>query len=123
MKGYSQGGEHFNKMYEAGDKMGFATGGKVRRSIGNTPDDIGRKKYDANPKPKNTSKEFVKKTKAQKTMDHGNQPARKGRNQQQVEAGGTPKLKPGYKKGGKACGVSHNRGKKGYNSKPMYGKK
>lgn len=36
------------------------------------------------------------------SMDHGVQPARKGRNQQEVEAGGTPKLKPGFKKGGKA---------------------
>ncbi len=32
--------------------------------------------------------------------DTGNQPARKGSSQQEIEAGGTPKLKPGYKQGG-----------------------
>jgi hypothetical protein len=33
-------------------------------------------------------------------MDHGVQPARRGRNQAEIEAGGTKRLKPGLKKGG-----------------------
>ena len=71
------------KLTKEGAKMGYAYGGRV----------------------KNTSSEFVQKRGKQKTMDHGVQPAQKGRNQQEVEAGGNKRLKPGYKKGGGVCRV------------------
>ena len=35
--------------------------------------------------------------------DTGLMPASKGDSQQEIEAGGRKKLKPGYKKGGKPC--------------------
>lgn len=38
--------------------------------------------------------------------DTGNMPASKGDSQQEIEAGGHGKLKPGYKKGGKMKGKS-----------------
>jgi len=49
------------------------------------------------------------KVSSQPTMDHGVQPARGGCNEREVEAGGTPKLKPTYKDGGK---VKKKKGKK-----------
>lgn len=49
--------------------------------------------------------------------DTGIMPANKGDNQQQIEAGGTPKLKPGYKKGGKT-----KKAIKTHSKKPMVGK-
>lgn len=77
------GGAVHDKLKSEGAKMGYAYGGQV----------------------KNTSAEFVAKRGKQDTMDHGVQPARKGRTQQEVEAGGTKRLKPGFKKGGGVCRV------------------
>lgn len=79
--GYMKGGMH-DKLKKAGAKMGYAYGGRV----------------------KDTSGEFKEKRGKQKTMDHGVQPARRGknaRNAQEAEAGGTGRLTPGLKKGGK----------------------
>lgn len=56
-------GGHFDSLYEAGEKMGFARGGAVK--------------------------------------DTGNMPATKGDSQQEIEAGGRAKVRPGYKHGGK----------------------
>lgn len=88
VRGYQRGGRvkknsMHGKLTREGEKMGYAYGGQV----------------------KNTSAEFVAKRGKQKTMDHGVQPAQKGRNQQEVEAGGNKRLKPGYKKGGGVCRV------------------
>jgi hypothetical protein len=69
-----------DKLYHEGGKMGYAYGGQV--------------------KPSNTSAEFKQTRGKQDTMDTGNQPARRGRNQAEIEAGGTKRLKPGLKKGG-----------------------
>ncbi len=82
--GYMEGGMH-GKLKKAGAKMGYKYGGQV-------------KKYGASG---DTSDEFKMKTGKQKTMDHGNQPARRGRNQAEIEAGGTKRLKPGLHKGGR----------------------
>ena len=68
-----------DKLYHEGGKMGYKYGGQV----------------------KNTSAEFKQTRGKQDTMDTGNQPARRGRNQAEIEAGGTKRLKPGLKKGGK----------------------
>jgi hypothetical protein len=76
-----------DKLYHEGGKMGYAYGGQV--------------------KPSNTSSEFVQTRGKQKTMDYGNQPARRGRNQAEIEAGGTKRLKPGLKKGGYMKGGVH----------------
>jgi hypothetical protein len=84
--GYMKGGMH-GKLKKAGAKMGYKYGGQV-------------KKYGASG---DTSDEFKMKKGKQKTMDHGVQPARRGknaRNQAEAEAGGTGRLKPGLKKGG-----------------------
>ena len=70
-----------DKLYHEGGKMGYKYGGQV--------------------KPSNTSAEFKQTRGKQDTMDTGNQPARRGRNQAEIEAGGTKRLKPGLKKGGK----------------------
>jgi len=67
-----------DKLKREGGKMGYAYGGQV----------------------KNTSSQFKMKKGKMDSMDTGNQPARRGRNQQEVEAGGTKRLKPGYMKGG-----------------------
>ncbi len=67
-----------DKLYKEGGKMGYAQGGQV----------------------KDTSGEFVEKRGKQDTMDHGVQPARRGRNQAEIEAGGTKRLKPGMQAGG-----------------------
>ncbi len=74
----SHGGSVHDRLKHEGGKMGYRYGGQV----------------------KNTSAEFVEKHGKQDTMDHGVQPAQTGRNQQEVEAGGNKRLKPGYKKGG-----------------------
>jgi hypothetical protein len=76
-----------DKLYHEGGKMGYAYGGQV--------------------KPSNTSSEFKMTKGRQKTMDTGNQPARRGRNQAEIEAGGTKRLKPGLKKGGYMHGGVH----------------
>ena len=95
-----------DKLMKHGKKMGYKQGGqvKVRDSIGNDPSDIGLKKYDPSPKDKNTSGRFKQKRGKMDSMDHGNQPARRGanaRSQQDRESGGTGRLRPGLKKGGK----------------------
>lgn len=83
--GYAEGGLVHSELYKAGAAMGFAKGGYARA--------------------KDTSSEFKETRGPQDTMDSGVQPARRGanaRNQQQREAGGTGRLKPGLKKGGRA---------------------
>ena len=69
-----------DKLYKEGGKMGYAYGGQV--------------------KPSNTSAQFKMTKGKQKSMDHGVQPAQKGRNEAEVEAGGNKRLKAGYRKGG-----------------------
>lgn len=86
-----KGGAVHNKLRKAGAKMGYAYGGRV--------------------KPMNTSSEFKAKRGKQDTMDDGVQPARRGRNQQEIEAGGTKRLKPGYKGGGSVKKGSKKGGK------------
>jgi len=75
--GYMHGGMH-EKLKSEGKKMGYAYGGQV----------------------KDTSGEFKEKRGKQDTMDHGVQPAQKGRNQAEIEAGGNKRLKAGYMHGG-----------------------
>jgi len=98
MKGFKQGAQT-GGLESHGKAMGFKKGGQV--------------------KGKNTSGEFVMKTKKQATMDDGVQPARRGRNQQEVDAGGTKRMTPGYKKGGyvkcmKGGHVAYRKGGKYY---------
>lgn len=76
MEGFKKGAQVHSGLLKVGRALGFAKGGKV------------------------TSGEFVMKTSKQDAMDHGVQPARKGRNQAEIEAGGTKKMLAGYKKGG-----------------------
>lgn len=78
-----KGGSVHDKLKRAGKKMGYAYGGQV----------------------KDTSGEFKQKRGKQDTMDSGVQPARRGRTQQEIEAGGTKRLKPGFKQGGKVAGA------------------
>ncbi len=86
--GYMKGGMSMHdKLKHEGAKMGYAYGGQV--------------------KPSNTSSEFKQTRGKQDTMDTGNQPARRGRNQAEIEAGGTKRLKPGLKKGGYMKGGVH----------------
>ena len=73
-----KGGKVHSKLYKSGKKMGFARGGQV----------------------KDTSGEFNMSRGPQNPNDPGVQPARRGRTQQEIEAGGTKRLKPGFKKGG-----------------------
>lgn len=73
------GGSVHDKLYKAGADMGYARGGMV----------------------KDTSGEFTMKSKPMASMDSGVQPKRKGRTQADIEAGGTKKLKPRFKEGGK----------------------
>lgn len=82
--GYMKGGMH-DQLKDEGAKMGYAYGGRVKGM--------------------NTSAQFKMKKGKMNSMDHGVQPAQKGRNQQEVEAGGNKRLKPGYKKGGGVCRV------------------
>ena len=70
------GRDMHSKLYDSGLEMGFKRGGQVKKM--GMPTTRG----------------------PQKTMDTGNQPARKGRNQAEIEAGGTKKMKPGYAAGG-----------------------
>ena len=63
MEGFKKGAQPGAGVESHGKAMGFAKGGKV------------------------TSGEFVMKTSKMDSMDDGVQPARKGRNQQEVEAG------------------------------------
>ena len=82
--GYAEGGLVHSEQYKAGAAMGFAKGGYARA--------------------KDVSSDFKETRGKQDTMDSGVQPARRGanaRNQQQREAGGTGRLKPGLKEGGK----------------------
>jgi len=76
----ARGGSVHDKLKHEGAKMGYAYGGRVHTS--------------------NTSGEFDMKRAKQDPMDHGNQPARRGRNQAEIEAGGTKRLKPGLSHGG-----------------------
>ncbi len=76
----SHGGSVHDRLKSEGAKMGYKYGGQVKQS--------------------NTSAEFVAKRGKQDTMDHGVQPAQKGRNQAEIEAGGNKRLKAGYMKGG-----------------------
>jgi len=76
----AHGGSVHDRLRHEGAKMGYAYGGQVKES--------------------DTSGEFKMTKGKQATMDTGVQPARKGRNQQEIEAGGTKRLKPGYNKGG-----------------------
>lgn len=73
-----KGGSVHDKLKREGGKMGYAYGGQV----------------------KDTSGEFKEKRGKMDSMDHGVQPAQKGRNQAEIEAGGNKRLKAGYKKGG-----------------------
>jgi hypothetical protein len=75
-----KGGAVHNKLRKHGKTMGYKYGGQV----------------------KDTSSEFKATRGPQDTMDDGVQPARKGRTQQEIEAGGTKRLKPGYAGGGLA---------------------
>lgn len=79
MTAAAEGGSIHDKLYAEGGKMGYARGGRAQA---------------------NTSGEFVMKSKPQASMDSGVQPKRRGRTQSDVEAGGTKKLKPRFKKGG-----------------------
>lgn len=76
-----RGGSVHDKLKKAGKEMGYAYGGYAVA--------------------KDTSSEFKAKRGPQDDMDHGVQPARRGRTQQEIEAGGTKRLKPGLKKGGR----------------------
>ncbi len=77
----AHGGSVHDKLRHEGAKMGYAYGGRV----------------------KTTSDEFKLTRGKMDSMDHGNQPARRGRNQAEIEAGGTKRLKPGLHKGGKVA--------------------
>jgi hypothetical protein len=76
----AEGGSVHDKLRSEGEKMGYAYGGQVKKS--------------------NTSSEFLMKKKPMASMDTGVQPARKGRTQADVEAGGTKRLKPKFDEGG-----------------------
>ncbi len=58
------------------------------------------------------SPQFRMKTGKQDPMDHGVQPARRGRNQAEIEAGGTKRLLPGFKRGGQANAEMYKHGGK-----------
>ncbi len=103
-----------DKLKKHGAEMGFMYGGAVKKRDSNhRPANIGRKKYNPNPKDKNTSSEFVQKKSKQATRDHGVQPANRGSTSQEREAGGRGRLKPGFAKGGLAMaatsGEAHGR--------------
>ncbi len=71
------GRDMHSKLYDDGMTLGFQRGGQVKKM--GMPTTRG----------------------PQDTMDHGVQPARKGRNEAEIEAGGTKRMLPGYEKGGK----------------------
>tara|TARA_R110002126_G_scaffold281672_2_gene429575 strand:- start:661 stop:1257 length:597 start_codon:yes stop_codon:yes gene_type:complete len=75
------GRDMHSQLYDQGMQMGFMRGGQVKKM--GMPTTRG----------------------PQATMDTGNQPARKGRNQAEIEAGGTKKMKPGYKEGGEVHSI------------------
>ena len=79
MKDFKKGAQCGEGVVSQGEAMGFAKGGYVKSS----PQFLMKTKKTGNP------------------ADKGVQPAKKGDNEMEKEAGGTPKLKPGYKKGGK----------------------
>ena len=85
------GGSVHDQLYAAGEEMGYMRGGHV----------------------KNTSPEFVQTTGKQDSMDHGVQPAQKGRSRAEKEAGGNKPLKAGYMKGGDVHAVRRKASKKG----------
>lgn len=58
------------------------------------------------------SPQFRMKTGKMDPMDHGVQPARRGRNQAEIEAGGTKRLLPGFKHGGQANAEMYKHGGK-----------
>lgn len=80
MEGFKKGAQPGAGVVSHGESMGFAHGGQVKQNPG--------------------SPQFRQTTKGMDSMDDGVQPARKGRNQQEVEAGGTKRMTPGYKEGG-----------------------
>jgi len=75
------GRDMHSKLYDDGMTLGFKRGGQVKKM--GMPTARG----------------------PQATMDHGNMPARKGCNQAEIEAGGTKRMKAGYKKGGKVHSI------------------
>lgn len=81
MKGFKQGAQTHPGLAEAGEAMGFARGGQVKK----TP----------------ASKDFQMTTKQADTMDHGNMPKTEGDSEQEKEAGGRERVRPGYAEGGK----------------------
>ena len=90
MEGFKKGAQCGAGVVSQGEAMGFAKGGHVKSS----PQFLMKTKKTGNP------------------ADKGVQPAKKGDNEMEKEAGGTPKLKPGYKKGGRA--KSEKGGEKSY---------
>lgn len=77
MTAAARGGSMHDKLYAEGGKMGYARGGQV----------------------KDTSGEFVQRSKAQDPMDYGTDPG-VSRNQAEKEAGGRKRTKPKLAKGG-----------------------
>ena len=77
-----------------------ARGGSVHDKLKSHGKEMGYK-YGGYAVAKDTSSEFRAKRGKQDPMDHGVQPARRGRTQQEIEAGGTKRLKPGLKHGGR----------------------
>ena len=93
----SSGGLKYVKDFEFPADQGF-TGSAGQHTV---------KGYQRGGRVKNTSSEFKQKRGKMDSMDHGVQPARRGanaRNQAEREAGGTGRLKPGLKKGGRVKG-------------------
>ena len=80
MKGFKQGAQTGAGVASHGAAMGFKHGGQVKKMGDGT----------------------MKVKKTGNPSDTGVQPARKGRNQAEIEAGGTKRMLPGYGKGGKA---------------------
>jgi len=85
MKGFKQGAQTHPGLAEAGAAMGFAKGGQVKKDV---------------------SSNFKMTTKQADTMDHGNMPATEGDSEQEKEAGGRKRVRPGYKEGGKVEGYT-----------------
>jgi len=83
MKGFKQGAQVGEGIVSHGETMGFKHGGQVKKMGGGTM----KTKVTGNP------------------SDTGVQPAKPdGDNEMEKEAGGTGRLKPGYKRGGKVDG-------------------
>lgn len=83
MKGFKQGAQVGKGVMEHGEVMGFARGGQVKKDV---------------------SGDFVMKTKKMDSMDDGNMPKTEGDSEQEKEAGGRAKVRPGYKEGGQVKG-------------------